>query len=147
MTSFFLFFFLFFCHSFSYLLKSPTSCLGGPCWKSPFSCMCCSWKPVPDHHLAKRWQSNWGNKYSGRFYSSLLFYIFIPTQSKHSIQRYLSIVHSVENKFTANQRSSLHSDCMFKCGQNLLDKPQPVVLHGQLTICVKIRPSYNTVVF
>lgn len=77
----FLFFFPVFCHSFSYLLKSPTPCLGGPCWKSPFSGMCCSWKPVANHHLAKRWQSHWGNKCSGRFHSSIVLYLFIPTQS------------------------------------------------------------------
>lgn len=59
------FFFLcvfYFCHSFSHLLTSPAPWIGGPCWKSPFSLMCCSWQPVPHHHLAKRWQSDWRNK-------------------------------------------------------------------------------------
>lgn len=60
-------FFRVFCRSFSHLLTSPAPCLGGLCWKSPFSRMCCSWQPIPNHHLAKRWWSDWRNKYSGRF--------------------------------------------------------------------------------
>lgn len=99
---FFFFCLFFFCYSFSHLLTSPAPCLGGPRWKSPFSRMCCSWQPVPNRHLAERWQSDWRSKYSGRFFFPSSTY---SSWLKHSVQIYLSMANS--------RKISSSLDCMF----------------------------------
>lgn len=53
------------CRSSTHLHRSPTSCCGGPGWRSPLSCLCCHWQPYSSHHLAKRWQCDSKNKLSG----------------------------------------------------------------------------------